>query len=104
MQIEEINDNPVIINYDDDEFIAAKYIHSQYDLNKNIFFHLDGSIRLYDVKSYEKRKMLKINELRKKPIDRIKLFLIQSEMNYNDWIKIIHFFFRGNSYISEYFS
>ena len=104
IQIEEVRDEPVKVVYEGNDVFASKYVHAQYDLNKKAFIHLGGAIRVYTVKSYEERKYLEINKLKNGPINRIKLFLIQSELNYDDWIKLVHFFFRNNPHIPEFFS
>ncbi len=104
LQIEEINKDPIIIEYNDKQFAVTRYVHSQYDIEKKMFVHLDGAVRLYELKSYDERKSIKINEIKKGPVERIKLFLIQSEIDYQDWIKLVHFYFRGNPYIPEYFT
>lgn len=103
LEIEELVDKAYPIDLDVEKGYPAKYVHTEFDLDAKKFVHLDGAIRIYNENNWEKRKTIDINKFTG-VADRIKLFRVDHELEFEDWLKLVHFFFRSNEHIIEYFS
>ena len=90
--------------FKEEQFIANRYIHARWDVNKEKIIHFDGAVRLYDKTNYHRRiennsdlKHMNIKATYKK------LFRIDSEMDLSVWCDLTSRFFYGNELVGEYF-
>jgi len=88
----------------EEKFIANRYIHARWDVNKKKITHFDGAVRLYDKTNYHRRiennsdlKHMNIKASYKK------LFRIDAEMDLPTWCDLTSRFFYNNELIEEYF-
>jgi hypothetical protein len=83
------------------DFIATRYLHSERDIDKKAFTHLDGAIKLYDRETYNIRfsqnipKEIKANHY-------VKLFRIDGTIENNEWAELVSSFFIRNELVKEY--
>jgi hypothetical protein len=103
LEIEEIVNNAYPLDLDVKKGFPARYIHSEYDLKKEKFVHIDGAVRVYTDVQWNNRRNKDIDKISKE-MRRVKLFRIDHELDFPDWLKLVHYFFRGNEHIVEYFS
>jgi hypothetical protein len=90
--------------FKEEQFIANRYIHARWDVNKEKIIHFDGAVRLYDKTNYHRRiennsdlKHMNIKASYKK------LFRIDAEMDLLTWCDLTSRFFYNNELIEEYF-
>ncbi len=99
LEIEELQDtrNAVV-----PEGIYCKYIHTQYNKEKLVFEHLDGSIRKYNSDNY----LLRINgNLKNGDVaQKVKLFRADGVIPFDIWKSIIASYMEYNGTIGEYFN
>jgi hypothetical protein len=91
-----------------DHFIyPVRYIHAEFDLQKDCFRHFDGAVHLYnEVDYYQMRDSdFNNNSKQKKQIkaDSQKLFKMNGNIDKETWVKFTSHFFTGNPLIIEYF-
>ena len=103
LEIEEIVNNTHPLDLDIKKGYPARYIHSEYDLKKEKFVHIDGAVRVYTDVQWDSRRNADIDEISKE-MNRVKLFQIDHVLEFPDWLKLVHYFFRGNEHIVEYFN
>lgn len=101
-EAEEIKDiNYPSTGFDGDKY-GCRYVHTQFDLNKKIFCHLDGAVKIYS----KKEMLSRINKTMKsagKNSDYNKIFRIDGKLSNAIWKNLVSNYFRGNSLIIEYF-
>ncbi len=100
LQIEEIHGLKLLDNPDTD-VVLNRYIHSQRDIARGTFIHLDGAVKIYEQDSYKQRydsKMTEADKSKYKP----KLFRIDNPISDEEWAQLITFFFCGNEMVLEY--
>jgi len=103
VQIEELGPTNTRF-FKEEKFIANRYIHARWDVNKKKITHFDGAVRLYDKTNYHRRiennsdlKHMNIKASYKK------LFRIDTEMDLSSWCDLTSRFFYENELIGEYF-
>lgn len=86
----------------------AKYFHSEYNLSKDMFQHLDGAVQLFSYEDYHSRRDSDFNNIWKDnkhtKADYIKLFKLNGDIEKRLWENITCMFFRGNPLVHEYFT
>lgn len=97
-EIEEIVD----LNYLRGGYNVNRYIHSERDIKKKKFIHLDGAIKIYGTSNYQERFDSKMPK-EYKADKYIKLFRIDGDISYRDWSELISFYYKYNRMIIEYF-
>ncbi|MFA5875850.1 MAG: hypothetical protein WC901_04100 [Candidatus Margulisiibacteriota bacterium] len=80
----------------------TKYLHLQRDINSHRFIHLDCAIKKYDNDAYINRLSTPINKYGHK-VNKKKIFRIDGNIPNNNCFGIMHYFFRSNMHIPEYF-
>jgi len=90
--------------FKEEEFIANRYIHSRWDVNKKKITHFDGAVRLYEKTNYH-RRIENNSDLKHVNIkaNYKKLFRIDTEMDLSSWCDLTSRFFYENELIGEYF-
>jgi len=90
--------------FKEEQFIANRYIHARWDVNKEKIIHFDGAVRVYSKTNYHRRienntdlKNMEIKASYKK------LFRIDGEMDLLIWCDLVSRFFYNNELIEEYF-
>lgn len=100
LQIEEIQGLKLLDDPDTD-VVLNRYIHSQRDIARGTFIHLDGAVKIYERDSYQHRYDNKMTDAEKSDY-KPKLFRIDDPISDEEWAQLITFFFRGNEMVSEY--
>lgn len=119
LQVEEIYTLPPVES--GKGLVISRYLHSIRDIDKGYFYHLDGAVRIYDIKSYDKRFDIDMAhpEYDKNISKYIKLFRIDSRYEYrgpkgqklifdepidpNVWSELVCLYFYDNFFVPEYF-
>ncbi len=106
--IEEIFTESQTTQHESVDYHPARYIHSEYDMRKSVFRHLDGAVHLYSHKDYFARRDQDLNFGDKvgraiKPPSK-KLFKYNRDITADHWINYCSHFCSGNPLIHEYFS
>lgn len=99
LEIEEVSD----ISYTFDSYFFNRYIHSEREVQNEITRHIDGAVKVYLNANYSDRfhgQMPKEAKCYKK----IKLWRIDGDIDLENWISLISFFFKSNEMIIEYFN
>jgi hypothetical protein len=98
-QIEEISS----LGYQFESYYLNKYVHSERDTHRKMFRHLDGAVKVYLPDNYSAR--LKANMPNEpKCFAKPKLFRVDGEIELEDWVELISFFYKSNEMIIEYFN
>ena len=97
LQIEEISSIDQII----DGMHINRFIHTERHVIEKKFQHFDGAVKIYD-KNYDARINSQMSN-EKLCAHYIKLFRIDGDVNFEKWLDLISFFFKGNEMILEYF-
>ncbi len=98
-EVEEISD----INYRFDDYMFNKYVHSERDISNKLTRHLDGAVKVYLKSTYKHRtdsRMPNCTKCHKK----IKLWRVDGDIDTDNWINLITFFYKSNEMIIEYFN
>lgn len=106
-QLEEFREVNEKINFNEKDYYPVKYLHAEYDIEKECFRHLDGAIHFYTEQEYFKRRESDIN-YNKKNSDHIKtasqkLFKLNGTIKTEEWVKLVSHYLSGNYLICEYF-
>lgn len=99
LEIEELSREGYIF----DSYYLNKYIHSERDINQQELRHFDGAVKVYLQDKYKDRLMSKM-PTEPKSFTKIKLFRIDGNIDVDEWLDLISFFYRGNEMIMEYFN
>ncbi|WAC01583.1 hypothetical protein N7U66_16765 [Lacinutrix neustonica] len=97
----------VTIKIEGNSYFPVRYVHAEYDLDKETFRHFDGAIQFYTEAEYYERRENNFNskvkgEYQVKSMSK-KLFKINGDFSVDDWIKFTSHFFAKNPLILEYF-
>lgn len=96
------------INTEDGTFYPAKYMHAEFDLQKNEFTHFDGAIQLLKEDEYFQVKDCFFSNSRKSTnqvkAQYHKLFKINYSVTTEEWVEFVGDFCSHNPLIEEYFS
>lgn len=89
------------------EFHPVKYVHAEFDIERNSFRHFDGAIHYYEPDEYFKRRESDFNYNNKnrhkiKTISE-KLFKLNGTISTATWIEFTSHFLTGNPLVIEYF-
>lgn len=96
-EIEEISDDGQWF----DHYYFNKYVHSERDINQKITRHVDGAVKVYLKNDYENRKNTNLPS--KDSYTKIKLWRIDGNVDLDNWVELITFFYKGNEMVYEYF-
>lgn len=99
IEIEEISD----LEYKFENYNLNKYLHSERDISKKIFSHVDGAVKIYLENNYSYRFNSKMPS-EYKAFNKIKLWRIDGSIDLENWIDLVAFFYKGNEMIIEYFN
>lgn len=106
-QAEEFKNEEVYIEINNTKYYPARYIHAEFDFEKNMFRHFDGAIHLYTENEYYKRRDSDFNYNSKNDVQiktsSTKLFKMNGNVSIDTWIEFSSHFFTGNPLIFEYF-
>jgi hypothetical protein len=97
-EIEEISSN----EYCFENYYFNRYIHSERDIERKIFRHVDGAVKAYLQGSYQSRKESYMPK-ETKSYKRIKLWRLDGVIDIDSWIRLISFFYKSNEMVIEYF-
>jgi hypothetical protein len=98
-EIEEVSDMAYVF----ENYNINKYIHSERDIDRKIFRHLDGAVKVYISDTYEDR-FKSFTPKEPKAHKKIKLWRIDGEIELRQLVNLISFFYKGNEMIIEYFN
>lgn len=106
-QAEEFKTDKTKICKDGNEFFPVRYIHAEFDLEKNTFRHFDGAVHFYSSHEYYIRRESDFNYNSKnnfkiKTIS-VKLFKMNGNISVDTWIEFTSHFLTGNPLVFEYF-
>jgi hypothetical protein len=79
-----------------------RYIHSERDTTNKTLRHFDGAVKLYSSDNYRDRHNTTMPS-HAKANHYIKMFRIDGNIDLNEWVALLSFYFRGNEMITEYF-
>lgn len=100
LQIEEIHSAQ--LQPKEKDKILTRYLHVERDTNSGIFKHLDGAIKIYNTEDFEKRLDNTMPNSRK--TNKIKIFRLDGEIPFKDFMQITATFFKKNYQVLEYFN
>ena len=107
-QAEEFKTDKIKIEKDGVEYFPVRYIHAEFDLDKNHFRHFDGAIHFYTKSEYYRRRDSDFNYNSKSSLHiktkSEKLFKINGKISIEIWIEYTSHFFSKNSLVFEYFA
>ncbi len=86
-----------------DERIFTRFVHAIFDPAKEIFTHLDGSVRIYGKSDYEDRICCQNLKNCNKSYHKAKIFRIDGEIDYEAFRHVIGAFYKWNRMPIEYF-
>lgn len=106
-QAEEFKAESSTILKDGLQYFPAKYIHAEFNLDKNVFTHIDGAIHFYTEEEYYSRRDSDFNynfknEKQLKPLSQ-KMFKVNGEIEVDKWVELVSHYLTGNPLIFEYF-
>ncbi len=106
-QAEEFKTDKIKIQKDGQDFFPVRYIHAEFDLDKNTFRHFDGAVHLYTAEEYYSRRESDFNynlknRVKIKTVSQ-KLFKMNGNISVDTWIKFSSHFMTGNPLVIEYF-
>lgn len=96
-EIEEISENGQWY----DHYLFNRYIHSERDVYKGNTRHLDGAIKVYLKDDYKNRFDASLPD--KGSHKKIKMWRVDGNIEIDNWINLISFFFDSNEMVYEYF-
>jgi len=80
-----------------------RYVHSERDIQAKVTHHLDGAVKVYHVGGYQDRLSTKLPK-EAKCARRIKLWRIDGDIDLENWVDLICFFYKSNEMLIEYFN
>jgi hypothetical protein len=88
------------------KFCIQKFAHFCYDQDKKYFSHLDGAVRVFEVKKYKENFNLIASglDVDEKVGVRHKMFLVEGQLDEDFTKELLTEWFRYNPHIMEYFS
>jgi len=98
-EVEEISST----GYEFDAYYLNKYVHSERAIEKGVTGHLDGAVKVYLNNSYQDRMDSKLPK-EAKCFRKIKLWRIDGDIDLENWIDLICFFFKSNEMLIEHFN
>jgi len=84
-------------------YVLNRYTHAVRDIRREVFVHLDGSVKVYTGDGYaplSKRRW----PASRKAHHKAKVFRIDGDIPNDHWEKLATYFFRQNEMVVEYFS
>jgi hypothetical protein len=106
-QAEEFKTERQIIRKNGMDFHPVRYIHAEFDLEKNQFRHFDGAIHFYSADEYFARRDSDFNYNSKSNMQikssSEKLFKMNGNISIDTWIEFASHFLAGNPLVIEYF-
>ncbi len=106
-QAEEFKTEDVKIQIDGQFFYPARYIHAEYELDKQQFRHFDGAVHLYTEDEYYRRRDYDFNYNSKGnghiKAKSVKIFKMNGIIDVDTWVDYCCQFCSGNPLILEYF-
>ena len=99
LEIEELSGEGYLF----DLYYLNKYVHSERDIDQKVLRHFDGAVKVYLQDSYKKRLASKM-PTEPRSFTKIKLFRIDGDIDIDEWLGLISYFYRGNEMIIEYFN
>ena len=85
-----------------DEKIFTRFVHGIFDPAKEIFTHLDGTMRIYDKSDYEDRIFRNLKDC-DKSYRKAKIFRVDGEIDYEIFRHVVGAFYKWNRMPIEYF-
>jgi hypothetical protein len=106
-QSEEFKTESQTIKKDGEVYHPVRYVHAEFDLEKNHFRHFDGAIHFYTSEEYFARRDSDFNYNSKNDVKiktrSEKLFKMNGNINVDTWIEFTSHFHTGNPLVIEYF-
>ena len=99
LEVEELSGESYLF----DSYYLNRYVHSERDINERILRHFDGAVKVYLQDSYKNRLASQM-PAEPRSFRKIKLFRIDGDIDIDEWIDLISFFYKGNEMIIEYFN
>jgi hypothetical protein len=92
----------------DETFFPGRYLHAEFDCDKGLFRHFDGTIQLFTEDEYFRRRKsdFRFNEKHRDQIkaNSTKLFKFNGPVDTDTWVNFCCQFHSGNSLIYKYFA
>lgn len=85
-----------------EHYYFNRYVHSEREINRKIFRHVDGAVKTYLEDSYSKRQKSSLPN--HDSYNKIKLWRIDGNIDIQAWTELISLFFKGNEMIIDYFN
>lgn len=105
---EEFKHEDVTVQVDEQKVYPARYIHAEFDMQKQSFRHFDGSIHFYTSDEYYQRRDSDFNYNSKNKFQikssSKKLFRLDGVIDLDTWVKLVSLFFSQNPLVFEYFN
>lgn len=104
----ELKAENVTVEFNEQRFHPARYLHAEYDMTANAFRHFDGAVQLYTEEEYLTRRDSDFNH-NLKNADQIKarskkMFKLNGKLQVSDWVELCCHFLTANPLGHEYFS
>lgn len=104
---EEFKCEKEVIMVDGEKYHPVRYIHSEYDLQRQCFIHLDGAVHLYTAEEYALMEYADMNYNQKSRVNvksgSVKLFKMNGAIDIETWQLYVSQFFCQDPLIFEYF-
>ncbi|GAD69571.1 hypothetical protein [Vibrio proteolyticus] len=104
----EFSNENVLVEFQDNTYYPAKYIHAEFDLESNSFRHFDGAVHFYTHDEYFSRRDLDFNFANKNTnlvkAKSQKVFKLDGKISKEIWLELTGHFLTGNPLIVEYFT
>jgi hypothetical protein len=83
-----------------DGYYLNRYIHSERDIERSVFRHLDGAVKVYPKDTYAARTSSHLPKETR--TSKVKVFRLDGLIELERWVELISFFYRGNEMVVEY--
>ncbi|MGF1765711.1 hypothetical protein [Aliivibrio kagoshimensis] len=107
-QLIEFRDETITLDTGISKLHPARYLHAEFDVNKNEFTHFDGAIQLFEESDYYKVRDQFFgygkNSTSQVKAQYLKLFKINDSLSIDDWVEFVGLFCTKDPLITEYFT
>lgn len=96
VEVEEISRQGYML----DGYYLNRYIHSERDVERSVFRHLDGAVKVYSRDTYATRTSTHLPKETR--TSKVKVFRVDGEIELERWVELVSFFYRSNEMVVEY--
>jgi hypothetical protein len=82
--------------------VCNRFVHAQWNPREQRFIHFDGSVMIYEAKSYQERLGTDMKKFGGKASSKKKLFRLDGPLQLPAWCRLVTKYFEENELIAEY--